>query len=42
MTHKSLLTTDARTKRRNASEARFKAYGLGGHCRRRCWRSRSC
>ena len=29
MTHKSLLKTDARTKRRNASEARFKAYGLG-------------
>ncbi|PRY80612.1 phosphate transport system permease protein [Yoonia maritima] len=25
----SLLTTDARTKKRNAAEARFKAYGLG-------------
>ena len=29
MTQKSLLTVDARTKRRNAAEARFKAYGLG-------------
>lgn len=28
MTHKSLLTADARTKKRNAAERRFKAYGL--------------
>lgn len=28
MSYKSLLTVDARTKRRNAAEARFKAYGL--------------
>ncbi|MEN9011093.1 MAG: phosphate ABC transporter permease PstA [Yoonia sp.] len=29
MTQKSLLTLDARTKKRNASERRFKAFGLG-------------
>ena len=29
MTQRSLLTVDARTKRRNAAEARFKAYGMG-------------
>lgn len=29
MTHKSLLIADARTKKRNAAEKRFKAYGLG-------------
>tara|TARA_R110002051_G_scaffold57104_3_gene105825 strand:+ start:29295 stop:30617 length:1323 start_codon:yes stop_codon:yes gene_type:complete len=29
MSYKSLLTVDARTKRRNAAEARFRAYGLG-------------
>ena len=29
MIYKSLLTTDAHTKRRNAAEARFKSYGLG-------------
>jgi len=28
MTHKSLLIADARTKKRNAAERRFKAYGL--------------
>ncbi len=28
MSYKSLLTVDARTKRRNAAETRFKAYGL--------------
>ncbi|MDG1377326.1 MAG: phosphate ABC transporter permease PstA [Yoonia sp.] len=28
MTHKSLLVADARTKKRNAAERRFKAYGL--------------
>lgn len=28
MTHKSLLTADARTKKRNAAERRFKAYGF--------------
>ncbi|PUB19409.1 phosphate ABC transporter permease PstA [Yoonia sediminilitoris] len=28
----SLLTTDARTKKRNAAEKRFKAYGLGAIC----------
>jgi len=32
MTQKSLLTVDARTKRRNAAEKRFKAYGLGAIC----------
>jgi phosphate transport system permease protein len=29
MTHKSLLTVDALTRKRNAAEKRFKAYGLG-------------
>ena len=29
MTYKSLFKTDARTKKRNAAETRFKAYGLG-------------